>query len=98
MKKKPTAEEIAEMADRGEDITSYTEPAQKGYAAKLKEKKIQRANIDFGLDMLSQLDLIALKLNISRQSVVKMALKDYLTRYHMGEESFKKSSLKRKQK
>jgi hypothetical protein len=78
-KKLPTAEEIAEMADRGEDVTPYMETSTKGYAAMQREKNIQRTNIDFGLDMVSQLDVIASKLNISRQAVVKMALQDYLT-------------------
>lgn len=91
-KKLPTAEEIAEMADRGEDITPYMEAPTKGYAARLREKNIQRTNIDFGLEMVTQLDSIATKLNISRQAVVKMALQDYLTRYYTGEAAFKKAS------
>src|SRR3989338_5445537 len=90
-KKLPTAEEIAEMADRGEDVTPYLEPPTKGYAARLRESNIQRTNIDFGLEMVSQLDTIASKLNISRQAVVKMALQDYLTRYYTGEMAFKKT-------
>lgn len=91
-KKKLTAEEIAKKADRGEDVTSYMGAPKKSYATKQREKRIQRTNIDFGLDMLNQLDLIALKLNISRQSVVKMALQEYLTRYSLGQEAFKKAS------
>ena len=90
-KKLPTAEEIAEMADRGENVTPYMGPPTKGYAARLRESNVQRTNIDFGLEMVSQLDTIASKLNISRQAVVKMALQDYLTRYYTGEIAFKKS-------
>lgn len=60
------------------------------------KKKIQRTNIDFGLEMISQLDIIASKLNISRQAVVKMAMQDYLTRYHTGELAFKKTKLEYK--
>lgn len=86
-KKLPTAEEIAEMADRGEDVTRYLGTPVKGYAAMQREKNIQRTNVDFGLDMLAQLDAIANKLNISRQAVVKMALQEYLTRYHIGEKA-----------
>lgn len=95
-KNNPTAEEIAEMADKGEDITPYLEPAQKGYAAKLREKGIQRTNIDFGLDMLKQLDLVASTLNISRQAMVKLATQDYLTRYFLSQEAFKKTIQKSK--
>ena len=87
MSKKLTAEEIAEMADRGQDVTPYLSAPQKGYAEKLREKHIQRTTIDFGLDMLKDLDSIASKLNISRQAVVKMALQDYLIRYHLGEDA-----------
>jgi hypothetical protein len=97
-KKNPTAEEIAEMADNGEDITSYLEPGQKGYAAKLREKWIQRTNIDFGLDMLSQLDLVASSLNISRQAMVKLATQDYLTRYFLSQKAFKRVAQKSKSK
>ena len=89
--KVPTAEEIAEMADRGEDVTLFMEAPTKGYAAKLREKNIQRTNIDFGLEMVDQLDAIAKKLNISRQAVVKMALQDYLTRYYTGEAALKQA-------
>jgi uncharacterized protein YdbL (DUF1318 family) len=89
-----TAEEIAEMADRGEDVTPYMEAPTKGYAARLREKNIQRTNIDFGLEMVDQLDAIATKLNISRQAVVKMALQDYLTRFHTGEAAFKNTASK----
>jgi hypothetical protein len=88
--KLPTAEEIAEMADRGEDVTPYMDPPKKGYAARMRESNIQRTNIDFGLAMVTQLDSIATKLNISRQAVVKMALQEYLTRYFTGELAFKK--------
>lgn len=91
-KKLPTAEEIAEIADRGEDVTAYMDIPTKGYAARMREKDIQRTNIDFGLEMLVQLDSIATKLNISRQAMVKMALQDYLTRYYTGEAAFKKTS------
>ena len=93
-KKLPTAEEIAKMADRGEDVTPYMEKPSKGYAARLRESNIHRTNIDFGLEMLSQLDTIASRLNISRQAVVKMALQDYLTRYYTGEFAFKQGKTK----
>lgn len=87
LKKRPTAEEIAQMADRGEDVTPYLDEPVSGYAARQREKSIQRTNVDFGRDMIVQLDEIAGKLNISRQAVVKMALQEYLTRYYLGESS-----------
>lgn len=90
MNKKLSAEEIAEMADRGEDVTPFmTRPIQ-GYRAQMEAKNLHRTNIDFGLEMLCQLDNIAEKLNISRQAVVKMALQDYLTRYYKGISAYRK--------
>lgn len=83
----PMAEQLGEMADRGEDVTPYLGTPVKGYAAMQREKNIQRTNVDFGLDMLAQLDAIADKLNISRQAVVKMAIQEYLTRYHISEKT-----------
>lgn len=87
MSKKLTAEEIAEKADRGEDVTRYLSKPQRGFANILREKKVQRTTIDFGMEMLADLDSIASRLNISRQAVVKMALQEFLTRYYMGEEA-----------
>ncbi len=85
MSKPLTAEEIAEMADRGEDVTPYLSKPQHGYAENLRKKNIKRTTIDFGLEMLNDLDLISSKLNISRQAVVKMALQEFLIRYHISE-------------
>ena len=89
MSKKPTAEEIAEKADKGEDVTPYLSKPQRGYANTLRSKGIQRTTVDFGMEMLADLDSMAAKLNISRQAVVKMALQEYLTRYHLGEDAKK---------
>jgi len=78
-------EELAQMADSGEDVTPYLGRPEKGHFAKmLKEKNIKRTTIDFGIDMLKDLDLIASRLNISRQAVVKMALQDYLIKYKLA--------------
>ena len=37
--------------------------------------------------MLSDLDIVASKLSISRQAVIKMVLQDFLIRYRMSESS-----------
>lgn len=64
-----TADEIAEMADRGEDISRF-------FAAKGKMMPpIQRVNVDFALPMLQELDAQAAELNISRQAVIKTLLR-----------------------
>ena len=85
----PTAEELAEMADKGEDISPYISKPKKNYFKELTKKKAQffRTNIDFNIEMLSDLDIVASKLSISRQAVIKMVLQDFLIRYRMSESS-----------
>ena len=60
---KPTADEIAEMAERGEDISKYFTNAGK------MKYPTQRVNVDFTIEMLNELDTIANELNISRQAM-----------------------------
>ena len=68
----PTAEEIAKMADRGEDVSSYF--TNRGGM----KMPIQRVNVDFTVAMLRELDLVAAELNISRQAVIKSYLRQSL--------------------
>lgn len=73
-----SAEKIAEMADRGEDISNHftnqftvIRPA------------VQRVNVDFTTPMLQELDREAETLNVSRQAVIKTMLREALDRrYH----------------
>jgi hypothetical protein len=57
--KNPTASEIAELADRGEDISKYF--TNQGRI----KKPVQRVNVDFTGEMLHELDAVADELNIS---------------------------------
>ena len=67
-KKAPTADEIAEMASRGEDISAY-------FTNKFTVvKPLRRVNVDLTQGMLRQLDERAARLNISRQAVIKTLL------------------------
>jgi hypothetical protein len=69
-KKRPSAEQIALAADRGEDVTRYF--AGKGrMMPPLPRSDVQRVNVDFTTDMLAELDAEARRLNISRQAVIK---------------------------
>ena len=70
--KPPTADEIAELADRGEDISRFF--TRKGKMM----PPIQRVNVDFALPMLQELDESAMALNISRQAVIKTLLRHAL--------------------
>lgn len=75
---KPTAEEIAELADSGKDISKYF--SNKG---KMKHP-IQRVNVDFALGMLAELDSIASELNISRQAVIKTYLRQAMDQHNLA--------------
>jgi hypothetical protein len=70
--KPPTADEIAEMAERGEDISRFFTNTGKMMPP------IQRVNVDFALPMLQELDEAARQLNISRQAVIKTLLRQAL--------------------
>jgi hypothetical protein len=67
-KKTPSADEIAEMASRGEDISAY-------FSNKFTVvRPVRRVNVDLTQGMLRDLDERAAKLNISRQAVIKTLL------------------------
>jgi hypothetical protein len=64
----PTADEIAEMADAGEDITRFF--SGKGRMMPPLQP-VRRVNVDFTASMVNELDREAAGLNISRQAVIK---------------------------
>src|SRR5437879_9038166 len=67
-RKTRSADEIAEMASRGEDVSSY-------FTNKFTVvKPVHRVNIDLTQGMLRDLDERAARLNISRQAVIKTLL------------------------
>ena len=78
------AEEIAQMADRGQDISVHftnqftvVRPA------------VQRVNVDFTGPMLKELDREAEALNISRQAVIKAMLREALDRRYLAQQARK---------
>lgn len=74
----PTADEIAEMAERGEDISRFfTNRGQIKYP-------VQRVNVDFTVQMLKELDEVASELNISRQAVIKSFLRQALDQHYIA--------------
>jgi hypothetical protein len=73
-----TAEEIAVMADRGEDISRFFTNNGKMMPP------IQRVNVDFAVPMLQELDNAARELNISRQAVIKSLLRQALDQQHLA--------------
>ena len=63
-----SADEIADKASRGEDISAY-------FTNKFTVvKPVRRVNVDLSQGMLRELDQRAARLNISRQAVIKTLL------------------------
>ncbi|MFZ2654893.1 MAG: hypothetical protein WAX69_08240 [Victivallales bacterium] len=75
---KPSADEIADMADRGKSISRFF--TNRG---KVKHP-VQRVNVDFAVDMLLELDDIACEMNISRQAVIKTYLRQSLNQHYIA--------------
>ncbi len=74
----PTAEEIAERADRGEDISEYFTNSGR------MRKPVQSVNVDFTVEMIHELDAVASDLNISRQAVIKSYLRQALDQHYQA--------------
>jgi hypothetical protein len=89
MKKTPrtkralSAEEIAKLADQGKDVSSYFTNKGKMMAP------IQRVNVDFTEPMLKELDETADALNVSRQAVIKMFLRQALDQHYLAQKAKK---------
>ena len=82
-KKKPTADEIAEMAMSGKDVSRFF--TNKGEM----RPPVKRVNFNFTLDMLEELDAIAKELNISRQAVIKTYLRQALDQHYIARQSLR---------
>ena len=76
--KRPTPDEIAEMAERGEDVSRFF--TNKGQM----KHPVQRVNVDFTVEMLKELDDVASELNISRQAVIKSFLRQALDQHYIA--------------
>ena len=67
-KNRLSADEIAEKASRGEDISAY-------FTNKFTVvRPVRRVNVDLSQGMLRELDRRAARLNVSRQAVIKTLL------------------------
>ena len=75
---KPTADEIADLAESGKDISKFfTNKGKMKYPT-------QRVNVDFTVQMLKELDCISSELNISRQAVIKSLLRQALDQHYLA--------------
>jgi len=68
----PTADEIAEMASRGKDVSAY-------FTNRFTVvRPVRRINVDLTQGMFRELDAQAARLNVSRQAVIKTLLRQAL--------------------
>ena len=75
----PSAESIAQMADRGEEVSRFFTNQGKMM------RPIRRVNVDFTAAMLEELDEIALEMNVSRQAVIKLFVRQALDQHHLAQ-------------
>ena len=72
LKPSPSAEEVAEMATRGQDVSRFFTNEFSVV------KPVRRVNVDLTQGMLRELDARAAHLNVSRQAVIKTLLRQAL--------------------
>ena len=77
--KAPSAEAIARMADRGEDVSRFFTNRGKMM------RPVRRVNVDFTAAMLEELDDAAAALNVSRQAVIKAFVRQALDQHHLAQ-------------
>lgn len=74
----PTADEIAEMADNGEDISRFfTNRGTMKYPP-------QRVGIDFPVEMFHELDELANELHVNIQAVIITYLRQALDQHYLA--------------
>jgi hypothetical protein len=74
----PSAEQFAEMADAGENVTRFFS----GNGRMM--QPVQRVNVDFTASMLDELDREAKELDIRRQAVIKTLLRRALDEQYVA--------------
>ena len=85
-KKTPTIDEISEMAADGKDVSEYFTNEFR-VRSPLNKDKIKRVNVDFNFEMLKELDALARELNVSRQAVIKVFLRQALDQHRLSRQT-----------
>jgi hypothetical protein len=80
-KESPSAESIAQLADRGQDVSRYFTNRGKMM------QPVQRVNVDLTVEMLLELDRAASELNVSRQAVIKTFIRQALDQHHLARQA-----------
>ena len=76
-----SADSIARKAERGGDVSRYF--TNRGRMM----TPVQRVNVDFARDMLQELDAAARKLNVSRQAVIKLFVRQALDEHYLAQKA-----------
>lgn len=85
LKKRPvSAETIAKEAEQGENISKYF--TNRG---EMMSPAIQRVNLDVTKNMLKELDDAAEDLNVSRQAVIKLLVRQALNQHYLAQKAKK---------
>jgi hypothetical protein len=74
----PAAEKIAQMADKGGDVSRHFTNHGRMMPA------IRRVNVDFAENMLRELDSLVREMNVSRQAVIKSILRQGLDQHYLA--------------
>lgn len=72
IKKGPTADEIAEMADRGENILKYFSTSG------VMVRPVKKLEIEISGELLDEIDKVASKMNVDRAAAVSFTLQEGL--------------------
>jgi len=78
-----SAESIAKLAEQGKSISKYFTGDGKMMTP------IQRVNVDFTQNMLQELDSAANELNVSRQAVIKIFIRQALDQHYLAQKARK---------
>lgn len=78
-RKAESAESIARRAERGEDVSRHFTNTGRMMPP------VQRVNVDFAQDMLQELDAAASQLNVSRQAVIKLFVRQALNQQYLAQ-------------
>jgi hypothetical protein len=76
-----SAEAIARLADKGEDISRFFKREIRMV------HPVQRVNVDLTASMLDELDKAAENLNVSRQAVIKTLVRQALDQHYLAQQA-----------
>ena len=76
-----SADGIARLAERGKDVSRFFTNSGRMM------EPIRRVNVDFAQDMLRELDVAARELNVSRQAVIKIFVRQALNQHYLAQKA-----------